>query len=177
MIKNEKRVVILGAGFAGISAKLYYPKSILIDSSDKFFLTPRSIDLIEGKETISSVLIPRKVDVLAEVRSIDFRNKRVITSAGDIKYDKLIISLGFSQDLVKIRGAEKYALKYESIYDVLNLKERLKSSKRVVIIGGGALGVELAGVIGKSREKEVYIIEAESRLLPVFNEELSRKYF
>lgn len=164
------RIVILGGGFAGISAKLYYPKSILIDFRETFSLTPKYIDLIEGKG-LDDARLYRKVDVKAYIKKIDFKEKRVITTEGSIKYDKLIIALGFRQDLSRIKGAERFALKYETIEDVITIREKLSKSDRIIVMGGGLLGVELAGTL--RFKKEVILIEADKRILPFLPHEVS----
>jgi len=148
---KEEKIVILGGGFAGISAKLYYPKAILVDKSNEFYLTPRYIELLENSVDLSRVRIHRSVDILAEVKSINFKRKEVITTAGNIKYDKLIITLGYSQEVSRIKGAERYALKYETLDGVLYLKDRLRSAKSVAILGGGFLEWNSLEALGASK--------------------------
>ncbi|WP_016730999.1 NAD(P)/FAD-dependent oxidoreductase [Saccharolobus islandicus] len=160
---QTERVVILGGGFAGIAAKLVYPNAILVDEKDFMVVTPRLVEVIEKNLPLSHALIPRKVDVKAKVLKIDFKEKKVITSDGEIRFDKLIIALGYEQDLSKIKGAEKYGIGF-----TLENVEKIKSFKEgsiVTILGGGALGVELAGALRK-RGYTVNLVEAENRLVP-----------
>ncbi|BBD73428.1 FAD-dependent oxidoreductase [Sulfodiicoccus acidiphilus] len=164
-----KRTVVLGAGFAGVAAKLLNPSALLIDSSSHFHFTPRYVEVVEGLHP-NSASIPRTVDLEASVKEVRFKEKVVVTTAGEVRYDALIVALGFSQDLSKIRGAERYALKYETMDDVLRLREMASRARSVAIMGGGPLGIELAGAL---RGKRVYLIEGEERLLPFLREETS----
>jgi NADH dehydrogenase len=158
------RIVILGGGFAGLSA-LKTHDSIMIDNKDYFILTHKLIDVVKtGDPSIAKIPYPKVLK--ATVKSINFRKKVVITTAGEIAYDKLIISLGYSQRLIE--GATKF----ENIEDALRIREGLLRAKTVVIIGGGNLGVELAS-LAREMGKEVYLIEGQSRLLNFMSQESS----
>ncbi|WP_338599208.1 FAD-dependent oxidoreductase [Sulfolobus tengchongensis] len=168
----SERIVILGGGFAGISAKLAYPNAILVDENDFMVNTPRLIETIERDLPVSYALIPRKVDFKSKILNVDFKEKKVITTEGNIKFDKLVIALGYEQDLSKIKGADKFALGF-----TLGVIERIKSLKpnsRVSVLGGGALGVELAGALSK-RGYQVNVIEVESRLVPYLTPDFSKE--
>lgn len=158
------KAVILGGGFAGLSA-LKTHDAILVDNKDYFVLTHKLIDVVRtGDPSIAKIPYPKVFK--ATVKSIDFRRKIVITNSGEIPYDKLIISLGYSQKFIE--GAEKF----ENIEDALRIREKLLKAKNVVIIGGGNLGVELAS-LAKEMRKEVYLIEGQKRLLNFMSEESS----
>jgi len=165
------KVVILGGGFAGISAKLSYPNSILIDENDFVVNTPKLVEVIENVDLeISHALIHRKVDLKAKVLKVDFKEKEVITTEGKVKFDKLIISLGYEQDLSKIKGAEKYAIGF-TIQNIEKIR-KFREGSTVTILGGGALGIELAGAL-KKRGFNVNLIEAEKRLVPYLSSNFS----
>ncbi|BDC17203.1 FAD-dependent oxidoreductase [Acidianus sp. HS-5] len=149
-------VVILGGGFAGLSA-LKTHDAVLVDNKDYFILAHKLVDVVRtGDPSIAK--IPYHKVFKAAVKSIDFRRKIVITSEGEIPYDKLIISLGYSQKFIE--GTEKF----ENIDDALRIREKLLKAKTVVIIGGGNLGVELSS-LAREMGKEVYLIEGQKRLL------------
>ncbi|QXJ27476.1 putative NAD(P)H-dependent oxidoreductase [Saccharolobus shibatae B12] len=169
---QDERVVILGGGFAGIAAKLVYPNAILVDERDFMVVTPRLVEVIEKNLPLSYALIHRKVDVKAKVLKVDFKEKKVITTEGEIKFDKLIIALGYEQDLSRIKGAENYGKGF-----TLENVEKIKSFKEgsiVTILGGGALGVELAGALRK-RGHIVNLLEAENRLVPYLTPDFSKE--
>ncbi|QXJ29036.1 NADH dehydrogenase [Saccharolobus shibatae B12] len=172
------RVVIIGGGFAGIAAKCKYPKeSILIDKSDRFLLTPKLIDTIAYGENSTHY---RKPDVLAEVVNVNFREKKVITDMGDISYDKLIIALGYSQDLSKIKGAKDHVMKLETFNDALKIREEIVKAKSLIAIGGGDLGVEVIGStvellsrFKRMKKERIMLINRGHRILPHMPEQIS----
>ncbi|AWR93239.1 NAD(P)/FAD-dependent oxidoreductase [Acidianus brierleyi] len=169
------RIVILGGGFAGIAAKCAYENSILIDKEDKFLLTPKLVDTIAKGE---SALFYRRPDIKAEVLKINFKDKKITTTKGEINYDKLIVALGYQQDLTRIKGAQDHVMKLENFEDALKIREEINKAKSLIVIGGGDLGVEVIGstieLLGKIKGKErIILINRGKRVLPHMPEEIS----
>ncbi len=169
------RIVILGGGFAGIAAKCAYEEAILIDKQDSFLLTPKLVDTIAKGE---SAIFYRKPDIKAEVLKINFKEKKVITTLGEINYDKLIVALGYEQDLSKIKGAQNHVMKLESFNDAIKIREEVDKAKSLIVIGGGDLGIELIGstieLLGKIKRKEkMILINRGNRILPHMPDEIS----
>ena len=82
--------------------------------------------------------------------------------------DSIILCGGSKVDRVPIPGIEgKNVLTSDQILDIY------ERPKRLVIIGGGVVGCEIASVF-KYYGSEVTIIEAESRILPRMDEDISR---
>jgi sulfide:quinone oxidoreductase len=108
MRQVRTRVVILGAGFAGLelssrlSAELADQVDvILIDQSDSFLFGFSKLDVMFGRRTMDEVRIPyrtitnprvtfRQESVLA----IEPELKRVVTNAGGYEADVLVVALG-----------------------------------------------------------------------------------
>ncbi|AWR94120.1 NAD(P)/FAD-dependent oxidoreductase [Acidianus brierleyi] len=163
------RTVILGGGFAGVSAFLNNTNSIVIDNKDYFVLTHKLVDVIEtGDPSIAEIKYPDRF-LKAYIRNVDFKKKKIITDRGEIDYDKLIISLGYEQDLSKIRGN---VYKLENVEDAIKIRQQLSKVNSVAILGGGTLGVELAGTLN-SMGKKVYLIEAQQKLLSFMSKDAS----
>ena len=88
----------------------------------------------------------------ASLTGIDTQNKTVIAQGRPpIAYDLLSINIGSRPTSIDVPGVEQYALAAKPIDRFLSkwqaLVERVRSSKgafRVVVVGGGAGGVELA---------------------------------
>jgi len=156
----KNKVVILGGGIAGISAKMANRDAILIDKNKYMVMAPGLIDIISGYPE-KYAMINRNVDIIDNVRNIDFKNKSVILDNRVINYEKLIIALGLSQNYSFINGSD-YIYGLASLEEAIKIREKLKISENIVIIGGGYLGVELAGVI---KNKNVTIIEKTNKLL------------
>ncbi|MCG3108148.1 Dihydrolipoyl dehydrogenase [Metallosphaera sp. J1] len=164
------KVVVLGGGFAGLSALNFYRDALVIDSKEYFLLTHRLVDVIEtGNPSLATIPYPKGI-VKANVLGVDFKGKVVRTTEGNFSYDKLIISLGYEQDTSKVKGNVQ---KLENLEDALTIRAKLPHTKSVAVLGGGNLGVELAGIL-REMGKEVYLIELQDRLLSFMSKEASQ---
>jgi sulfide:quinone oxidoreductase len=106
------RVVVLGAGFAGLELSTRLSEElgadadvVLIDQSDGFVFGFSKLDVMFGRTTAEAVFHPYRdavkpgvTFVQAEIRSIDAANKRVETSAGAFEGDVLVVALGADLD-------------------------------------------------------------------------------
>jgi NADPH-dependent 2,4-dienoyl-CoA reductase/sulfur reductase-like enzyme len=116
-----------------------------------------------------------------ELEKVDFDAKTVWVKdleSGEVftdRYDRLMISTGAEAVVPNLKGKEMMGVHVlKSMEDGIFLKELAKQPqiKNVVIIGGGYIGVECADVL-LSLGKNVRVIEASSRILAPFDEELA----
>lgn len=85
----------------------------------------------------------------------------------EISYDKLIFATGSSSFLPPIPGNDKKGVfTLKDVRDADNIKEAMKKSKNVVVIGGGILGLETASEM-KTAGLKVTIVEQRDYLLPL----------
>ena len=104
------------------------------------------------------------------VEDIDFDSKSIKLKTGEIlKYEKLIIASGAVPFIPPIKGADlNGVLSFKNEDDLLSLKNFTKEKngpKHAVIIGAGAIGIELAQAL-KSAEMDVTLIDKENSVLP-----------
>ena len=106
------RVVVLGAGFAGLELSTRLSEElgadadvVLIDQSDGFVFGFSKLDVMFGRTTAEAAFHPYRDAVKpgvefvqAAVQSIDPANKRVETSAGAFEGDVLVVALGADLD-------------------------------------------------------------------------------
>jgi len=142
--------------------------------------------------------------ILAEVEAVDVDAKKVKTTDREFDYDYLILATGARHSYFGHNEWEKLAPGLKSLEDAIELRRRIlmafeyaekiedeaarNAAMTFVIIGGGPTGVEMAGAIAEisrytlardfrhvdpSRAR-VILIEADSRLLSAFPEDLSR---
>lgn len=90
-------------------------------------------------------------------------------------YDKVIISTGAQPIIPPIKGIDELKGIYTitKMQDGLAIKEALRSAKKVVVIGGGFIGIEMAEAM-RHQEKNVTLIERMDRLNGrAFDEEMT----
>ncbi len=113
-----------------------------------------------------------------EVVEIDREKQQVQLKSGMmLPYDRLIMATGASPIKPPVQGIETGNVEFveKNADKIASIKEKAISSHRVVVIGGGFIGVELADELGKASKSEVHLIEAEDRLLPkAFDETFSK---
>ena len=169
MISSNKRIVILGAGYAGIFlatniARYINEKAgevILVDRNHYHQLLQEIHLVAAGFRTANEVKIPilRLIDgmnikfIQSTTKQIRPEKNIVVLESTEIKYDILIICLGASTKYFKIRGAEENSLPLRSISDASVIYDRVSAliksdnKQNIVIVGGGATGVSLAGAL------------------------------
>jgi len=191
----SETTVIIGAGQAGcdLSTALrqqgYEGKIILIGDEPAlpYRRPPLSKAYLSGEmETEALYIKPQKayekqnVEVRTGVlvTSIDRLAHTVTLDNGEtIKYTKLALTTGGRARRLPLPGAEKPNVHYVRTHeDITRLKEQFKPGKRLLIIGGGYIGLEAAAV-GIKKELKVTLVEAMPRLLArVTGPELSEYY-
>lgn len=204
MSTAKKRIVILGAGYAGIFlatniARYVTEKSgevILIDRNPYHQLLQEIHLVAAGFRTANEVKIPilTLIDrmnikfIQSAVKQIMPDKNLVALESTEINYDLLIACLGASTKYFNIKGARENTLPLRSISDgsLICNKMRLliKSNKKhnIVIVGGGATGVSLGGALSdfineskKSDRLFITIIEALPTILSGWDERLVKK--
>jgi 3-phenylpropionate/trans-cinnamate dioxygenase ferredoxin reductase component len=131
-------------------------KQTLLDSH-----TP-SIKTVLGESRLSELAVSFDLDDAAV--KID-RASRVVRTAGNSThlYDRLIISTGARSRELTFPGAE-HALMLRTFDDASVLRKELQPKTRVVVIGAGFIGLELAAT-ARTLGCEVSVIEVLPRLM------------
>jgi 3-phenylpropionate/trans-cinnamate dioxygenase ferredoxin reductase component len=109
-----------------------------------------------------------KVDIIlsTSVTSLNCAAKSVATQDGrSFPYDALIIATGSRVRKIPCPGASLEGVHYlRTVADVDGLRGELVAGKRLVVIGGGYIGLEVAAIAAKAG-LEVTILEAAERVL------------
>jgi len=100
------------------------------------------------------------------VDSIDRSARRLTTANNDeIAYDKLILALGSRVRKVAVEGSELDGIHYlRSIADVDDIRAAVSTGSRVVIVGAGYIGLEVAAVC-RQLGLDVTVIEMADRVM------------
>ncbi len=166
---NKKHIVIVGAGFAGITALQKLNKSDLFEIT---LVTPKSyfeyypgLYRVIGEKAPFEVfvpfryLLPERVKFIHDsVASIDVTQKSIHTQKnGIVSYDILIMATGMIPSDFGIEGVSTHAYFVTSLTSAIESKKALiaklqahvigqeKNPFTIVIAGAGPTGVELAG--------------------------------
>lgn len=94
------------------------------------------------------------------VKSIDRANRKVTLESGEqVGYEKLLLATGSRPNPLPVAGGQRQGVHLlRSMDDSIAIRDALRRSRRVVIVGAGYIGVEVAsGAVGHG--KEVTIIE------------------
>lgn len=167
------RIVIIGAGYAGLLATLRLASRtrrlnreiILISASDTFIERTRWHQIMTG-QTVKTWSLPKLVNrrgvrfVQGWVTDIDLNKREVQANVnGEMQhfaYDRLVYALGSHADINAVPGVSEHAyhvaLKGERSVTALSkrLPELAKANGRVLVVGGGLTGIEVATEIAES---------------------------
>lgn len=186
---EKTNVLVVGGSASGIVAatmgKSFHPdKDFLLVRKEKQVVVPCGIPYIFGSlessdqnlaadAALTNAGVRIKID---EVVSISQESKVCKTVDGtEIGYEKLVLALGSTPRVPKwLKGAN-----LEKVFTIPKDKEyldgvltSLQSCQKVVVIGGGFIGVEVGDELNKSG-KDVTIVEILSHVLEAaFDEEL-----
>src|SRR5215469_4273784 len=169
-------VVIVGAGFAGLTALNRLAKSkmrvTLVDRNPYSTFQPLLYQVATAGLTSADVAYPtwtaaHKTSTrfrMGEVTSINADARQVLLADGAVlDYDYLVIAAGMSAAFFGVAGAEEHSFSLYTRRDAIILRNRLMAELEqrsvpgndtdlsVAIVGGGATGVELAGTIAELR--------------------------
>lgn len=182
---SKRRIVIVGGGIAGksVTEKLSSGKIdadiVLIDSREYMEQPFAQLRALTDPEGFGRTVRKNYIDLLPEVEffqgaaaSIE-PDMLVLSDGRKVNYDILVLATGSSsRNWPYLNGSE---LTITERQETLNAEgAKLESAGRVLIIGGGAIGVELAGEIAeKWSGKDIQIVQGADRLLNSFSEKMS----
>jgi 3-phenylpropionate/trans-cinnamate dioxygenase ferredoxin reductase subunit len=101
-----------------------------------------------------------------QVRAIDCGSRTVSLADGArVSYDKLLIATGALVRKVKLPGADLKNIFYlRTIDDVDQIRTQLTPGKRLVLVGGGYIGLEVAAVAAE-HGADVSVVEMAGRVM------------
>lgn len=177
------KLVIVGNGVAGVTTARYVSDrdpsieiAIYSDESYSYYPRPRLIDLIAGKASPQEIAFypaewyaKRHIGIHLErcAASLDPDGHRITLADGEVvAYDRLLLANGAHSWKPPISGADLpgvYTLR--SMEDALAILEGAKRSRRIIVLGGGLLGLDLSYAL-HTHGVEVTVVELLPRLLP-----------
>ena len=100
------------------------------------------------------------------VLSVDRGSRLALLDNGEeLGYDRLVLATGSVLRKLDVPGSELPGIHYlRSLDDADTLQEELAPGRRIVIVGGGYIGLEVAATAAKAGA-EVTVLEAEERVM------------
>ena len=182
MTSDRRDIVIVGSGHAGVelAASLRHrgfsgPVTIVGDEPDLPYQRPplskeflKSSDdpglPLKGEAYFPANDITLRLGVRAE--RIDRDSQEVLLSDGDrLRYDHLALAIGARNRIPPIPSLDRGSvLELRTLKDARMLNERLAKLRHVTIVGGGFIGLEVAGLL-RVRGIDVDVVEAATVLM------------
>lgn len=173
-------VVIIGGGYAGIHAAHAAIRAgghvTLVEPTGRHGLVTRGAAVAGGRSPrtdadlgLAELFDPADVEVvMSPALGLDHATRTVTTADGRRwPGESVVITSGAVPAPPPVEGAADNAWQLGSAGDAIALRERLASAGSVVIVGGGATGVQLAAeIVSRHPDRQVTVIEAGPRLLP-----------
>jgi len=186
MLTKEQVCLVIGASHAGVNVGFALRKEgwsgriVLFDADPNlpYHRPPLSKTFLSSESGIAQFLLKPAESYKKEqielrlntrVSRINKEEQNILLDDGSIiSYDKLVIATGARPFIPPIEGLKnaQNAFPLRTAQDVFNIRISLQNSpnKKVVIIGGGYIGLEIAASL-KKLGSQVTILEREERIL------------
>jgi len=178
---GQKRIVIAGAGFAGLklASKLVNSQFqvVLLDRNNYHQFQPLFYQVATAGLEPSAISFPlRKVFQhsknvvirVTELQQVNLGEKEVMTTLGPLHYDYLVLATGADTNFFGMQRIRQHAIPMKSVSEALSLRnhilqnfeDALTTEDRIVsnglltivVVGGGPTGVEVSGTLAEMRK-------------------------
>ena len=215
---DKKRIVIVGGGLGGLELAFKLVDDdyqvVLIDKNNYHQFPPLIYQVASGGLEPSSISFPfrrlfqGKKDFffrMAKVESVNTDKKIINTTVGEIDYDYLVLAFGAKTNFFGNKDIEATTLPMKSVSEAMRLRNtilrnlelalteedpaRKQALMNIVVVGGGASGVEIAGAVAEmkkniiardypdldSSQMHIYLVNAGDRLLATMDPVSSKR--
>ena len=215
---DKKRIVIVGGGLGGLELTFKLVDDdyqvVLIDKNNYHQFPPLIYQVASGGLEPSSISFPfrrlfqGKKDFffrMAKVESVNTDKKIINTTVGEIDYDYLVMAFGAKTNFFGNKDIEATTLPMKSVSEAMRLRNtilrnlelalteedpaRKQALMNIVVVGGGASGVEIAGAVAEmkkniiardypdldSSQMHIYLVNAVDRLLSAMDPVSSKR--
>ena len=215
---DKKRIVIVGGGLGGLELAFKLADDdyqvVLVDKNNYHQFPPLIYQVASGGLEPSSISFPfrrlfqGKKDFffrMAKVESVNTNKKTIKTTVGEIDYDYLVMAFGAKTNFFGNKDIEATTLPMKSVSEAMRLRNtilrnlelalteedpaRKQALMNIVVVGGGASGVEIAGAVAEmkkniiardypdldSSQMHIYLVNAVDRLLSAMDPVSSKR--
>lgn len=185
--QRKERIVIVGGGFAGMRLCKRLDRSrfdvCLVDRNNFNSFPPLFYQIASSGLTSANICFPFRREFkrikdtsyhMGHVKDIDVANHTITTSYETLKYDRLILAAGSTnnyfgmanlpEETFGIKTVAEAAHTRDEVLDRLERgalcqdRERRRQLLSFLVVGGGPAGVEIAGALGEMKK---YILAKE----------------
>lgn len=215
---DKKRIVIVGGGLGGLELAFKLVDDdyqvVLVDKNNYHQFPPLIYQVASGGLEPSSISFPfRRLFQgkknfffrMAKVESVNTDKKIINTTVGEIDYDYLVMAFGAKTNFFGNKDIEATTLPMKSVSEAMRLRNtilrnlelalteedpaRKQALMNIVVVGGGASGVEIAGAVAEmkkniiardypdldSSQMHIYLVNAADRLLSAMDPVSSKR--
>ncbi|HCH23234.1 MAG TPA: hypothetical protein DE179_02950 [Oceanospirillaceae bacterium] len=177
-------VLIIGGGFAGANAAQHLAKhgvkTLLVDKKDFFEVTFATLRNAVDPKTVGNTARKYYQDfiqgdyVQAAVTELH-ANKATLDNGASVEFQQAIIASGSSYKNLAMAKPQNSLNLDRRNQELLQEHDQLTAANSVLIIGGGIVGVELAGEVAYAHpDKKVILAHATDTLLDGFKPKAQR---
>jgi NADH dehydrogenase len=216
MTSRRPRVIVVGAGFGGLAAARALAQApvdvVIVDAKNHHTFQPLLYQVATAALSPAEIAWPIRHllksqanarVVMSRALGVDAAARRLLTQAGPLDYDQLVIAAGATHSYFGHEAWRTFAPGLKSLEDGLAIRRAILSAferaelagledanvvaATFVVVGGGPTGVEMAGAIAEiARDAlqsefrhidpaaaRIVLVEAGPRILPSFPQSLA----
>ncbi len=209
-------VVVVGAGFGGLRAVRALRRApvevVLVDRHNYHLFQPLLYQVATAGLEPEQIARPVRAILrgqknadfrLVEVTGLDLAQRQLVTDAGPIPYDYLVLAVGGETNFFGLDAVRRHGFALKDLPDALGIRhhvlrsfeqavlepdaDRRRALLTFVVVGGGPTGVEMAGALSELirlvlardyprlniKDVRILLLEAADRLLGGFPPRLS----
>ncbi len=179
-MENTTKVLIIGAGFAGLNlARKLHKKGFevfLVDKNNYHQFQPLFYQVATAGLEPASIVFPLRKAFqhyegfhirMAELVEIVPLQNKIITTENEMEYDFLVIATGVTTNFFGNKQIEEHAIPMKSVSEALYMRNRFLQNledayyaideekerlRNIVVVGGGPTGVEVSGAIADMKK-------------------------